>query len=243
MPSPNPATSIELVDAYVAYAPVEDLWLQAGVGKVPVGHEQLMSSAQLVLAERSVESEWMVPGRDPGLTVDWRTRGHVWVRLRGGVFNSNGALAGDNHNGKLVAGRAEVALGPAPTDQTWGGSKDFTLGLGVDGYYNAAISTGTGSVGGDLVMRVAGLALMAEGRMAKLSPRNTDIRQPGVFDPVTRLGGLAQVSYGIGPVEPAVRLSMFDDDTSVKDNGDVAELLGGSPGTCWTTTRGSGVDT
>jgi len=226
----TPGSEIELVDAYVGYAPVKDLWIQGGVSKPPIGREQLMSSSELALAERSVESEWLVPGRDAGVMGDWRTHGDARVRLRAGAYNGNGDLLGDNNNGKLVAGRAEFAFGPGRTYQTWGGDKGFTLGVGADGYYNADVSTGTGSAGGDLMLRVAGLSLMAEGRFAHLSPRNTDVRAPGVFDPVNRWGGLAQVSYGIGPVEPAVRFSLFDDNTSAKDNGDVAELLAGVTG-------------
>lgn len=221
---------VELVDAYVGWAPVKDLWLVAGQAKPPVSREQLMSSAELALAERSVASEWLVPGRDAGLTVDWRTQGQSRVRLRGGAFNGNGSILGDDNGGKLLAARAEFAYGPARTYQTWGGEKGFTFGVAADAYHDTDISTQTLSAGGDLMLRVAGFHLMAEGRFAKLSPRNSDIDQPGVFGDVNRWGGLAQVGYGIGPVEPVVRFSMFDDDSSADDNGDVAELTAGVTG-------------
>lgn len=221
---------VELVDAYLGWAPVEDLWLVAGQAKPPISREQLMSSAELALAERSVSSEWLVPGRDAGLTVDWRTRGDARVRVRGGAFNGNGSIFGDDNGGKLLAARAEFAYGPARTYQTWGGEKGFTFGVAADAYHDTDISTQTLSAGGDLMLRVAGFHLMAEGRFAKLSPRNSDIDQPGVFGDVNRWGGLVQAGYGIGPVEPVVRFSMFDDDTSADDNGDVAELTAGITG-------------
>ena len=221
---------VERGDADPGWAPVKALWLKAGVAKPPISREQLMSVSELALAERAVSTEWLVPGREAGLTVDWTSPGSTRVRLRGGAYNGNGEILGDDNGGKLFAARAELITGPARTYQTWGVEKGFTFGLGADAYHDTDIATSTLSAGGDLMLRVAGFHLMAEGRFARLSPRNSDISEPGVFVDVNRWGGLAQVGYGIGPVEPAVRFSLFDDDTSADDNGDVAELTAGLTG-------------
>lgn len=221
---------VGLVDAYLGWAPVKDLWLSAGVAKPPVSREQLMGSSQLPLAERAVSSEWMVPDRDAGAWVDWRSRGSTRVRLRGGAFNGNADIFGDDNNGKLLAARAELAHGPAGTYATWGEEKGFSLGVGGDVFHDTDIATSTLGAGGDVMMRVAGMHLLLEGRFARLAPRNSDVDQPGVLAPVSRLGGLAQVGYGIGPVEPTVRFSLFDDDQDASDNGDVAQLDAGLTG-------------
>lgn len=221
---------VGLVDAFIGWAPVEDLWFSAGVAKPPVSREQLMSSSELTLAERAVSSEWMVPERDAGVWADWRSRGSTRVRLRGGAYNGNADFFGDDNNGKLFAARAELAHGPAGTYSTWGDEKGFTLGVGADVFHDTDVATQTLGAGGDLILRVAGFHLLVEGRFATLDPRGSDIDMPGVLAPVSRIGGLAQLGYGIGPVEPAVRFSLFDDDTQAKDNGDVAELNAGLTG-------------
>ncbi len=221
---------VQIVDAYVGWAPIERLWLEGGVAKPPISREQLMSSSALPLAERAVSSEWLVPGREAGVSVDWSTDGNTRVRVRGGAYNGNGGIFGDDNTGKLFAGRAEIAIGPARTYKTWGPEKGFTIGIGADAYHDADVSTSTTSAGGDLMLRVAGFHLMAEGRFANLKPTNTDIDAPGVFADTMRWGGLVQAGYGIGPVEPAVRFSMFDDDTDADDAGDIAELTAGVTG-------------
>lgn len=226
----EPDEDVQIVDAFVGWAPVSGLWLQGGVMKPPISREQLMSSSSLPLAERAVSSEWMVPGREVGAMVDWGTGEDTRVRVRAGAFNGNGGIFGDDNTGKLVAGRAEFATGPARTYRTWGPNRDFTLGVGADFYYDADVSTTTLGAGGDLMLRVAGFHLLAEGRFARLQPTNSDLDQPGVFSEVSRLGGLAQVGYGIGPFEPVVRFSMFDDDTASDDAGDMLELTAGLTG-------------
>lgn len=227
---------VQLVDAYVGYAPVSGLWLVGGVMKPPISREQLMSSSQLPLAERAVSSEWLVPGREAGAMVDWGMGDASRVRVRAGAFNGNGDIFGDDNTGKLFASRVEFATGPARSYRTWSQTKDggvergFGLGVAVDGYYDADVSTSTASFGGDLMLRMAGFHLLAEGRMAQLKPTHSDVEQPGVFSKVTRIGGLAQVGYAVGPVEPAVRFSLFDDDTDSDDAGDSMELTAGVTG-------------
>ncbi|MCB9778224.1 MAG: hypothetical protein H6742_06655 [Alphaproteobacteria bacterium] len=221
---------VELVDAFVGYAPVQGLWLQAGVMKPPISREQLMSSSKLALAERSVTSEWLTPGRDAGLMVDWKTEGDARVRLRGGGFNGNGDFLGDDNNGKLVAARAEFAYGPSGTYKTWGGREGFTIGVAGDFFYDMDVAVDTMGVGGDMMIKVQGFHFLAEGRMNDLKPANTDVAAPGVLSKTTRWGAFGQVGYAFGPVEPAVRFELFDDDTDVDDQGDLMAMTAGVTG-------------
>lgn len=212
--------NIKVVDAYGGFAPVEDIWIVAGVQHVPVSRDNLASSRDQTFQEEAVSTVWMTPGREAGLVGD-ADFGVVRVRL--GAFNGNDSLISDDNTGKLVAGRAELKVGgKASAYKTYGAVESLVLGLGVDAFYNADVATGTLNAGGDLLLRTGGLALLAEARFASINPTSTDVSTPDVQDGTKRLGALAQVGYTVGTWEPAARFSMFDDDMSVDDNGDVA---------------------
>ena len=90
----EPATeTIGLEDALVVAHPYEQAAVTIGFQKVPVGREQLISSTELALSERAVLSEWLVPGRDVGVTGEW-TLGAP--RFRVGIYNGNGSILGDD---------------------------------------------------------------------------------------------------------------------------------------------------
>ncbi|MBX2796896.1 MAG: OprO/OprP family phosphate-selective porin [Myxococcales bacterium] len=228
-----PSTDIGLVDAFVGARLIEGLWVSAGLQKLPVSREQLMSSADLVLAERAVGTSAFLPdaGRDAGITLDG-TLGNddVRGRLRLGIYNGNGSELGDIDAGKLIAARLEGSLGEDATYTTWGTVDRFTLGLAVDGWLDQDRATTTAAVGGDAILRVAGLAVLGEVRLARITPTNTDVDVPGVLAETPRFGAMAQAGYTFGRFEPAVRFSVFDDHTGIDDNGDVAE---GALGMTW----------
>lgn len=215
---------VGVVDAYGGFSPVAPLWITAGLQRVPVSREMLMSARDLVFTDRAVPTEWLSPGRDVGLLLDG-TLGPG--RLQLGVYNGNGALVGDDSLGKLFAGRLELAIGPGDVYQTFGVVDGLSFGVGADGTLDSDLATSTLGVGGDLILRVAGLAVLAEGRMTRATPTHTDVAEPDVLDATTRIGAMAQVGYTVGDFEPAVRFSLFDDDTAYDDNGDVADLTAG----------------
>ena len=233
MSSPFDATlnrgseSIALVDAYFAWKALEGFWLSAGVQKVPISREQIMSSSNLVLAERAVASVWMVPNREVGLlgdyTLDMNTSK---INLQAGVFNGNGSLLGDDNTGKMVAGRLEYILGKG-VYKTYGKTETPVIGVAVDGYLNQDIATKDLGYGADFIARVAGVSVMGEVRMRTLSPTNTDIESPAVLSKTSQLGYLAQIGYTIGQLEPAVRYSSFDDNTDLVNAGDGREVSAG----------------
>ena len=227
--------TVGLVDAYGGWQPLADagplaeLWVVAGIQKVPVSREMLMSAGELALGDRSVATEWLAPGRDAGLMVDASMGGEdsLGVRLRAGGFNGNGSALGDDDSGKLIAARAEITQGPGDTYETWGAVDGFTIGVAGDFWMDSSISTDTTGFGGDVLARVGGLALLVEAHMVNLVPTNSDVDLPGVMAATSRLGGVAQLGYTVGNFEPVARFSMFDDHTELEDNGDVGEAMAG----------------
>jgi 1-acyl-sn-glycerol-3-phosphate acyltransferase len=77
------------------------LWRYETVRPFLMEAGELISARELVLSERAVLSEWLVPGHDVGLSGDW-AKG--LVRVRAGVFNGNGSILGDDNLGMLFAG-------------------------------------------------------------------------------------------------------------------------------------------
>ncbi len=216
----------ELVDGYVGYKPLRGLWLTAGVQKIPVGREQLMSSSRLALAERSVSTEWMTPGRDAGLVADYRSsedEDGSRLRLRLGAFNGDGSALGDDNAGKLFSGRVEFVHGPGNVYRTWGRVKKPTFGVAVDAWSNTDVNVATLGYGGDAMVRVGGLAVLLDARFATLKPVDEPAALPDVLATTPRQGGFVQVGYTVGAWEPAARFAIFDDDTGATDNGDVGE--------------------
>lgn len=223
-------SDIQLVDAYGGYMPVKGVWFTGGLQKVPVGREMLTSSDKLAFTERSVATEYIVPGRDVGLTADARTGdGDLNLRMRVGAYNGNGSALGDDNEGLLYAGRAEVKYGPGNVYDTWGNVKSFTIGAAGSGWMDAGLGTRTTGFGGDLMVRVAGLAVLGEFHTATVEPVDSDIVLPGVLSETPRTGLTTQIGYSIKSVglEPVVQFSQYDDHTGIDDNGDVSQGMGG----------------
>lgn len=223
--SEAPSTSIQLVDAYGGYAPIKDLWFVAGVQKVPVSREALTAAGDLAFTDRAVSTHYLSPSRDLGVVADYTLK---FARLRLGVFNGSGDIFGDDDKGKLLSARAEVAIGDGDVYQTWGQVDGFTMGVAVDGFKNSDMATTSMGAGADAIVRMQGLALLVEARMKKVEPKEDLIVLPGVLAETNMTGAMFQVGYSIGPVEPLIRYSIFDDDDSIEDVGDVAEAMGGA---------------
>ncbi|MBM74493.1 MAG: hypothetical protein CMK59_03760 [Proteobacteria bacterium] len=219
---------IDIVDAYVGYRPLKGLWVNVGTQKVPASRDQIMSTSQLVFTERSLPGAWLVPNREVGLVADYRTREDgTRFRARGGVFNGNGSLLGDNNPGKMFAGRLEMNSGPASVYRTYGVVDSPTFGFAADLVHNTDLSVTTTAYGADFIFRYSGLALLGEYRVEQLEPANSDIVDPGVLSQTKRDGYLAQVGYSYKGYEFATRYDYFDDNKDIDNAGDVAQLLVG----------------
>src|SRR5690606_38976572 len=106
------------------------------------------------------------------------------------------------------------------------------FGLGATYSYEKSPVDHTHRFGGDLLARIKGLTLFAEGGANLIDPADDPVvLPPDVPEKTLRWGFTSQLSwYGetkIGAVEPAVRFSWFDDATHLDDNGDVGILHGG----------------
>ena len=224
-----PDTDIQLISASGGLKAGKGVWVDAGVVKVPTSRSFLMSASELALGDRPVGSNALVPAREVGVTVDARVGGGDGLRGRGrvGVFNGNGSLVGDDNAGKMVAARLEGMVGPGETYKTFGKVDGLTVGFAGDVVYSADLVTNNLHYGGDMLVRVAGLALLVEGHMSTITPTNTELDLPGTLGETPRVGTVAQLGYSVKRWEPVVRFSTFDDHTAFDDNGDVAIGEGG----------------
>ncbi len=229
--TPPASNSIQLITAEGGYRAAKGLWIVGGVQKVPVSRDFLFSASQMAAGDRAVGSVLMVPGRDAGLSVDWTSRDEdedgFKVRVRTGMFNGNGSISGDDNPGKLYAGRLDLVYGPGNVYRTWGRVKGFTIGAAGDFWTNADLGTETTGAGGDIIIRVEGLAVLGEYHASTTKPTDADIVMPDVLSETPKAGVVAQVGYSVWMVEPYVRYSSYDDNKNFEDNGDVADITGG----------------
>ena len=218
-------TTVHLHDAKIGWSK-GGLTLGIGQQKVPYSREALISSGQIVFTERAVATEHMVPDRETGLTAGYRWNG---LGLDAGIFNGSGSFLGDDNFGFLSAGRLSYTNADAGQDLlTWGELDGLVYGVGANGFYNDDLSTSTMAVGGDVIVRVAGLSALVEGHWANIQPTSTDVAPADVLDGTPRLGLTGQLGYSFGLFENALRFSMYDDDMDTEDNGDIWELYGGT---------------
>lgn len=227
---PPSSTSVQLIQGDVAYRPVKGLWVSTGFTAVPVSRDFLMGAGDMALGERAVGSQWMIPQRDMGVVIDGRLgedRDGFRGRMRVGAFNGNQRILGDDNPGKLVSARVEGMVGPGNTYETWGKVDGFTLGVAGNFWTNKGLSTEELAFGGDLMLRVEGLAVMAEVVSSTIQPADSTIVPPGVLEDTPRLGTVFQAGYSVWRLEPVARYSSFDDHRELNDNGDIAIIEGG----------------
>lgn len=211
---------IGLNEARVSVQAHENVAIDAGLVKVPVGRENLTSSRALPFQERTVGSNHLMPYREVGALADLGVSG---LRVRAGAFNGNGSLRGDDDPGLLAVARLEYTLGEGNPYQTYGSVDGFTLGVAGDFVYNPELATTTMVYGGDMIVRIKGLTGIVEYHQARISPTNSDIDAPGVLSDTTRSGGYVQLGYTLKDTwEPVVRMEVFDEDAAESNNGDLA---------------------
>lgn len=218
----TPDENVGVEDALVGYEPIDGIGVEVGKGKVPFSRDQLMGAGDLTFTERGIAGEHIAPERSLGASLYASRWGG---KLQVGVYNSGGTLFGDDNPGKTFAGRLEYTLGKADPYKFYGGAekKEFALGVGGSGFLTSDVSTDSNGVGADLMVRVFGVSLMVDAAMSTLTPTNTTVASPEVQGDTDRQGITAQISYALGPIEPAVRYTAFKD----SGLGDYSQFLGG----------------
>ncbi len=217
-------SGLEIIDASLDYQVHPEVLLRAGVMKVPFGRDNLMSSNDLTLGERSMIANHITPDRDVGVLVQGGRQG---LSLQAGLFNGNADLAGDDNPGVLAVSRVSYSRGPGDLSRTFGTVEALTFGVGGNVAYNWDTATRTLAYGVDLGLRIGGLAVMLDIEAAHLTPSNTTVDQPDVLQPTLRDGAVLHVGYTLKDIwEPALRLEWFDDDPTT-DGGEVALISAG----------------
>ena len=226
----EPDTDVQLIDASISLKPIlgQKLWITAGMQKLPISREQIMSSSDLVLGTRAISSVWMVPNRETGVLVDYTIGAKPSrVKIQAGAFNGNGSFLGDNNQGKMMVSRVEFTSGQQSAYKTFGFVENMVFGVGGDFYLDQDIAVDRMGYGGDFLFRMKGLAVLAELRMQNITPTDSDIAAPGVLAETEQMGYLAQVGYTIKDYELAARYQAYDDNTAIDNAGDAASVRGG----------------
>lgn len=213
---------VQVIDAVAGYQVAPWFTVQMGRSKVPFSRDQIMGASDLTFQERGLGAEYLVPDRALGVVAVGNFKP---VKVQLGLFNSGNDIFGDNNPGKTVVARAEAAFGERDTYAFWGGNgKGPSVGFGASGLWTDDVSTRTFAAGADVLFRVQGLALIVDGTWAQVSPMNTDIAEPGVLAPTTRLALTTQASYTfLGILEPSVRFTAYSDEAL----GKYGQFLGG----------------
>jgi len=126
-------STVQIMDAYLAYRYSPWLQVQAGKFKSPVGLENLQGDPNALLSERSIAND-LIPNRDLGIMLKGDVRGGV-ISYAIGVFDGAPDYSGTTFNSsfqdnRAVAGRVFF--------QPWKNSKTKAvsgLGFGVGGSY------------------------------------------------------------------------------------------------------------
>lgn len=213
---------IEVVDATVGYraggAEKGLVGGEIGKAKLPFSRDQMMSSAELTFTERGLGAEHAAPDRALGLSAFGAKFGG---KLTLGVFNSGGTLFGDDNVGKTLVGRLEYEKGDSYV--TFRRKHGFAMGVGAGAYLTEDVATTTNALGADALVRVAGVAVLADFSLQTITPTATTVDEPGVLAETTRTTFTGQLSYGLGDFEPAVRYTMLMDSAT----GAWSQLLAG----------------
>lgn len=231
-------TDVQLVDGFGRWALPADFGttsLSIGMQRIPFGRENGISSATLPFEESGVASNWLAPSRGVGAVAGQsvkfgQSEQPVTLLARVGGFQT-GDPFGAGGPSMLLDGRLELSIGDTYT--TWNKDLKSALGVGGAAYVHSEPGTSVSSVEGDLLARYKVVTLVGEVMAATVTPVDTDIATPAVLEPTNQLGWTAMLSGWIpvqGPsgIEPAVRLSSFDDATGLESSGDVMILHGGA---------------
>ncbi|MCA9567209.1 MAG: hypothetical protein KC656_05180 [Myxococcales bacterium] len=236
-------SGVSMVDGYgrIRLSPgVGETAVSLGLVKVPFSREALMSSQDLVFMERGVAAESLTSVRDVGgllrQEIDLGEGDDApLVAVSVGVFNGNASFLGDQDPGVMGSARIELAKGQ--TYRTWDPAGGVAYGVAASTILNSELATRTFAWNADGFVRVGRWSLLAELGHSTLTPTDTTLFAPDVFAKTGLMAWTAQTTWfqplsdaeqDVPGVEIALRASSIDDDTGIRDNGDVLILHAGA---------------
>ncbi len=231
-------TDVQLVDGFGRWALPGKLGttsVSVGQQRIPFGRENGISSAMIPFQEAGVASEWLAPARGVGVVGGQSLKfgdeeKPFSVLARVGAFDPGNDPFGTSGPNNLVDGRIELSWGD--TYKTW--NKDLESAFGVAGaaFVHTEPGTRTTAFEGDVLARFKVITLVGEVISSTIEPYETDVAEPGVVVETQQLGWTGMATgwiavKGASGLEPAVRVSSFDDATALDNAGDVMILHGG----------------
>ncbi len=227
-----------LVEASVAFTPVSAIGVSGGFQKVPFGREATASSATLLMHERSMASEHMGKGREPGVVIGGALgpEGHEVLPATAlhwafGVSNGSGDWFGDVDPQPRFAGRARLDLGDdwGDDESAWALPEKAAVSVGGSASYNRGLNANTLSLGADVGVRVWRFSLQGELMWASAQPAFDTEGIPTLQEAREALGWYGRLGLAIFPeyLELAFRVDGYNDNRTVEDAGDRMDIAVG----------------
>jgi len=215
-------------DAKIIYDWNEYARLTAGVGKVPFARGSLESSRSLDSIERPLSVIDIAPEHRVGFSVEGQVAGRISYLT--GLYNGTEGLSdGNEYGGFLTGARVQATVLGTPK----GLGVEDGVAVGASAFYEDAPATNGFAVSGDVLVSMAGVGLTLEGLCDRRTPDDAPDISPTLSDEITRCGGYATLTYDLAsdmmlvPLQPAVRVELYDDNTAVDDAGDTWLVSGG----------------
>jgi hypothetical protein len=231
-------SGFRLVEASVGAQPVPAIGVAVGVVRVAYGREATASSSSLVMHERSMASEHMGKGREPGVALGGALgpEGHAVLPATAlhwsfGVSNGSDDWFGDVDPQPRLAGRARLDLGSDWDDKesSWTLPEKAALSVGGSASYKRGLDANTLSLGADVGVRVWRFSLQGELLFASAEPAFDTEGYPTLQEARESLGWYGRVGVAIIPehLEVAFRADGYNDNRTVDDAGDRLDLAVG----------------
>jgi hypothetical protein len=214
-------------DAKLTYDFMPALSLSLGTGKVPFARGSLESSRLLPSIERPLSIIEIAPDHRLGATVEGSMIDGRFLYVAGLMNGTEGFGNGNEYGGFISGGRVQYTVLGEPN----GLSVTDGVAVGASGYYEDAPATNGFAAAADVLAAFSGFKLTLEGLCDTRKPDDSPDVAPTIADEITRCGGYGTAQYEVPdmpvPLEPTVRVELFDDNRDVEDAGDVWLIAGG----------------
>jgi hypothetical protein len=212
-------------DAKLTYDFAPELSVSVGTNKVPFARGSLESSRLLPTIERPLSIIEIAPDHRLGATVEGAMVDGRLLYVAGVMNGTEGFGNGNEYGGFISGGRVQYTIFGKPK----GLDVEDGVAVGASGYYEDAPATNGFAAAGDVLAAFSGAKLTLEGLCDTRKPDDSPDVAPTIADEITRCGAYGTGQYQLPdmPIEPAVRVELFDDNRDVEDAGDVWLIAGG----------------